>query len=356
MSTEENYSRSRVIDIPLEIETPNNAFFRNRFRGKKPEMGPSVQRWWLDVVGLILMGAAVLVSSSFWNVWLSKPDGQLYLGLAGLGFVIAIVRTKVQGNVSVLRATIGSLIWMIALAMVIYSVATVRPKVGVTAIAFVLIGWGLLRASGEGYAYGAGLSSAWLIPLFIDEAQQEGWLSWIEPLTMTMTSRVADLFKISNARDAGSIVFQQGVAETFSPIGTWDSPLTLLGLGVGLMLCFRRAMVVGVLSLTSSVFVWLAMRSLSWLSLIELSLQSGEWIGWSVQVGLVAFLVTVIAFIMTEQFIATIFHPINQQYLNVDYPLLVMTWNWIFGLPRLTVQLPVREMDVTPIDNETELQ
>jgi len=217
-----------------------------------------------------------------------------------------------------------------------------NPVWSALACGVVFAGWCIGRIRGDSVFQGMFLGLVMVSPFAIDGIENLGWFEWMRTFVVNMTSLVANLVGEPHAIQEWSIMFGRGTADHYETIGVWDSVLGLLGVALFIVLAFRRSMLPAAISLLLCFFVWAAVRSIGWVTIALWANQYETWYAWSFELELVLFSVGVVLVFSVDRFIATVFEPIPFENFNTESPLGAFVWNWICGLPRLTLRIPKR--------------
>ena len=300
---------------------------------------------WIEIVAIALMGLALFASFGFWSEWFTSVD-QWILSICVLaGMIVALARSDWQGEQTKLKVVQATAAWMGSIGIVLISLVQGRPKLAAIACGLVLAGWCTLRIRGERFAHALSLAMVFVIPSAMDALIDRKVFDWLESVSVTVTSGLADAASESHVREGKSIVFGQGVADRFSCLGRWDSLVSFVGIALFCVLAFRRNLVAAFITISLSVVAWIAVRGAGWVAIAHWSNQNEKWLEWSIGLEIGMFSIGAILLVSLDQFFSAILEPIPPEFINTDFPLFAFLWNWMCGLPALTVNIPQREMD-----------
>jgi hypothetical protein len=318
---------------------------------------PALERFpvWVEVVNWVLVLAGVWASWPFWTSWLSEPDHMFFLVCVIAGVGIALARGAWQGPFRNQRLVGLICLWSLAAVFIALGLLTGLPSVPVFALGLVLMAWVFGRVAGEHFAFAVSLGLVLLSPAVFDWIGNQGGFETLQMALVSMTSGLAETFGQSNIREGFSVVFGQGIADRFPTSGTLDSVGSFLGIGLFLILAGRRNLVPALFTLVASVLVWLAVHACSWTLIAWLASRDGNWIEWNLVWTLGVLGVGILLLTSVDHFVATLFDPIPFEFVNVDFPLFALIWNWVCGLPTLVVRMPLRETDFGPMEMDDEV-
>ena len=315
--------------IPIATELQNN--------GQEKTARSS---WPFDVTALLISLVALFTGLDFWRHFFLSYDRVLCsLGIL-LGLLFAVMRSTWQGEQTKLRMLVAFASYVIAGLLIVIGVMSANPTWCGIAFATILAGWCALRIRGESLSQPLSFGFAFLVPFAIEAIARFGGFEWLEATTVQMTSLLANAVGMPNARMGKTILFDQGVADHFSTIGTWDGVVGLLGIGFFCILAFRRNLVPASLTSVLSVVVWIALRSLAWVALSYFSNRNETWFPWSVGIEMLLFLIGVAWVVSLDQFFSSIFNPIPFEMFRPESPLCSFAWNWLCGLPNVALRFP----------------
>ncbi len=289
---------------------------------------------------MALAYVALYVGLDSWKNWFSSPDRTLYAVCILLGLCIALKRSNWQGAPSTFRVWSATILFLVALLFICVGLAISNPQWSGIACGVVFAGWCVWRIRGESVWHALFLGLMFVIPFAINTLAKLGWFEWLESLTITMTSLLADAVGQPHASEDGAILFKQGIADHFSCIGTWDSVVSLIGVSLFCILAFRRSLLIASVTVALPAIVWVAVRSFAWVILSYLAYRYETWYAWSFGLELGVFLVGVALVISLDRFFATVFKPIPFGLFNPESPLCAFAWNWLCGLPNLELRIP----------------
>jgi hypothetical protein len=335
----EQRKRKIVPVVAVELSDPNEGD-----RIPKP-------KWcgvWIELGAVCLVVLAIVANVSFWKNWFVESDNQILMGCLLLGTCVSLARVRWVGLVTGWRLVLGLALWSLAIMVMILvlSASEALPAGTIAmAIGLVIAGWGALRVHGENWGYGPGLGIAWSLPAAISYLSIAGQFDRLETTAVRLTAGLADTLGLFHIRDNNSVFFGLGVAEHFGSHRVYDSAITFLGFAVFLILARRRNLLASIGTVVCSLVVWVTVRSLAWTLLVYWSEQTETWHGWNLQVGICMILVGAFLTMNLDQLVAAFLEPIPFEFVNPDFPLIAMTWNWMSGLPTLYLSVPERERD-----------
>jgi hypothetical protein len=311
---------------------------------------------WIEVLALCLVGIGVVSSVSFWGAWIATTDRVICLIAIVLGLVIASARAGYRGPISISRLFVALVLWgtAVLISVAAFFVPASMPYLAPLSIGFAIAGWGMARVHGEHWAFGLSLGLAAMLPSLLECLIDAKWFDWLSVCAVQITAGLADITGLFYIHEGASILFAQGIAERFESSGNLFSAVTALGMSTFWILARRRQFAPGVLSLVMSVVAWSVVLALAWMILVHSGTKLEKWIDWDVTAECIAFASLFVLVLCLDQFVAAIFAPIPFEFINNDFPLFAMTWNWINGLPKLTLSVPQRESDFGPMEEESE--
>lgn len=304
---------------------------------------------WVEALSFAMLSAAVLVGIDFWRDWFSSIDRVICSVCVLIGLFVAFVRSDWIGERSLRRFFFAISLFFAAAIVIVLSYSLGRPKLSGIACGLILAGWCSFRILGETVHQSLSLGLVFAIPSAIDAiAAREAFLR-LETMAITLTSGLADAAEQSHVREGNKLIFGLGVADQFACLGKWDSVVSFFGIAVFCVLAFRRNLVSGVLTLALSGIVWMAVRAVAWVVLVWLGNTNGVWYEWSTGLEIGLFLIALVLVASIDQFFSALFEPIPFEFINADFPLVAFVWNWMCGLPKLTLSIPVRDDDFTSL-------
>jgi hypothetical protein len=335
----EQRKRKIVPVVAVELNDPNEA-------DQIPQ--PKWCGVWIELVAVCLIVLAVVSNFSFCKNWFVEIDNQILMGCLLLGTCVSLARVRWVGLVTGWRLVLGLVLWSLAIMVMILvlSASDALPAGTIAlAIGLVIAGWGALRVHGENWGYGPGLGIAWSLPAAIAYLSMAGQFDRLETTAVRLTAGLADTLGLFHIRDNNSVFFGLGVAEHFGSQRVYDSAITFLGFAAFLILARRRNLLASIGTVVCSLIVWVTVRSLAWTLLVYWSERTETWYGWNLQVGISMILVGAFLTMNLDQLVAAFFEPIPFEFVNPDFPLIAITWNWLSGLPTLYLSVPERERD-----------
>ena len=298
---------------------------------------------WIDVLSIVLLAIAVLVGLDFWSDWFSSVDRIICSVCVLIGLIVAFFRSTWEGNLTRPRIAFACVLCCMAGVLICISYFVGRPKLSGIACGLILAAWCSMRILGESYQHRLALGLVFAIPSAIDAVAARGAFSWLESVAVSVTSGLADATDQSHVREDDKLIFGPGVANNFSCLGKWDSLLSFFGISVFCILAFRRNLVAAIVAVTLSALVWIAVRGSAWVTLVWLGNQNGDWYEWSPGFEIGLFFFGALLVVSIEQLFSALLEPIPFEFINTDFPLFAIGWNWLSGLPKLTITVPQRE-------------
>ena len=298
---------------------------------------------WIELLLIPLLAAAVYFGIDFWKDWFSSVDRVICSVCVLIGLIVAFGRSAWGGRRSSSRFAFAGLLCFAASIVIFASYNLGRPKLSGISCGLILAAWCILRILGESYQHSLSLGLVFAIPSAVDAFAQRGAFDWLESVAIKFTSGLADAAELTHVQEGEKLIFGLGVADQFSCLGKWDSLLSLFGIAVFCVLSFRRNFVSGLFAIAISTCVWIAVRGSAWVVLAWLGNRNGIWHEWSPGLEIGLFFFGAILVVSIDQFISAILEPIPFEFVNLDFPLFAFAWNWLCGLPRLTVTVPQRE-------------
>lgn len=316
-----------------------------------------VSSLWIELVSILLILIALVNLRTLLSTWLTSSDRLFFVFAMGLGLAFAFGRANWRGVENPWRLLRAAILWSFSIVCILCGMITSENWSHFwmsCAIGMAVAAWLSVRVRGELVYFGISIGMTLAMPALIDLIGQSGIYKWLESAAIEMTNSLADSSGISNIQEEGTIVFERGVARDFSSVGSIGGLISLLGISMFCGLARRRNLVSFLLSFLSCAFVWLAVRTFLWLILVHIGSRYGMWVDWSTMTDVIGLVLGAILVISVESFFGAILMPIPLEYLNMDFPLISLGWNWICGLPRLTFSVPQRESDFGPLEGEFE--
>ena len=337
-----------VSAVALDVEEPD---------GTRPAGNRNWRSVWIELVSLPLIGFSLIRGIEFWqNLFTSIDRSILVVGILA-GLVIALVRATWWGEGSKWRTMFAFLLWSVSLAFIGLSFDRKFPVFAglpQAASGLAIAGWCALRVRGETLWFAMCLGGSLMIPTAIEFLESQGAFRLLETFAAMLTSGLSDTFGLFNMREENTILFAFGVANRFSCLGSWDSVTAFLAIGTFCLLSRRRSLLSGTVTLVVSILGWLAVRAVAWVILAHLGARSGSWYDWTPVMEIACLAIGGLLIIGLDQFFGSVFEPIPHEFVNADFPLFAMGWNWLCGLPTLVVTVPQRETDFGPMEEEDE--
>ena len=98
--------------------------------------------------------------------------------------------------------------------------------------------------------------------------------------------------------------------------------------------------------------VWIAVRATAWVGLAWMGIRNGIWYEWSFGFELGLFVLGAILVVSLDQLTSAFLEPIPFEFINTDFPLFAFMWNWVCGLPSLTVNVPQRDAEFGEVEDD----
>ena len=306
-----------------------------------------------DLFTLAFLSVGVLVGLDFWIDWFSSLDRVICSLCVIAGLFVAFFRSEWSGAPSHARIAFAGILCCLAGILICTSFFLDRPKLSGIACGLILAAWCSMKILGESYQQSIALGLVFAIPSAIDAFAARGAFGWLESIAISVTSGLADAAEQSHVREGDSLIFGLGVADKFSCLGKWDSVVSFFGISVFCALAFRRNLVAGTIAVALSAIVWIAVRGSAWVALAWLGNRNGIWYEWSSGLEIGLFLFGALLAVSIDQFFSALLEPIPLEFINKDFPLFAFVWNWLCGLPTLTVTVPQRDEDFGQIEMES---
>ncbi len=323
-----------VSAIALEMDEQDSALEQTAKSSRHP---------WIEVLSIVLLAAAVFVGLDFWVDWFSSVDRVICSVCLLIGLIVAFCRSTWQGEQTRSRIIFAGLLFCLAAIVIGSSFYLARPKLSGIACGLILAAWCSVRILGESYQHSLSLGLGFFVPSGVDALAARGAFRWLESIAISVTSGLADAAEQANFREGEKLIFGLGVADRFYCLDKWDSALSLFGIAMICILSFRRNFLPGIIVLAMSTLVWIAVRGSAWAVLIWLGNRNGIWYEWTFGLEIGLFLLGAMLVVSIDQFFSALLEPIPFEFINLDFPLFAMVWNWLCGLPKLTVTVPQRQ-------------
>ncbi|MCY2986027.1 MAG: hypothetical protein NTY15_20550 [Planctomycetota bacterium] len=293
-----------------------------------------------DLIALLLVTAAVFAGAFSSSVYFSSPDRKIFFALILLGLGIGVLRSNWYSDQPKAGLRHWWLGYAVSAALLLMGILNSLPVLVSIALSIVIAVWCSGRMRGEPMSRGVFLGSAFLFSFALDVFGKQGFFTWLDSVTLSSTSLLADAIDQPHVRTNGTILFKQGAADHFASIGVWDSAVALLGVSLFCTFAFRRGLLAATLGIFLTVATWVACRSIAWLVLSSLSARSGTWYEWSFVIELTVFAVGAFWVVGLDQLLGECLKPIPFERVDPDYPLLPYLWNWICALPQVILRIP----------------
>jgi tetratricopeptide (TPR) repeat protein len=293
-----------------------------------------------DFIAFLLVSATVLAGAFSSSAYSSSPDRRIFLVMILLGLLIGLLRSKWRSNKPTSQLWILWLGYAASTAFLLLGILNSSPAIASIALSLVVVVWCLGRMRGEPPSRSVFFAAAILFPFVLELYAKRGYFDWLDSLTLSVTSLLADAMKLPHARTDGLILFKLGAADHFASVGVWDSAVALMGVSVFCTFAFKRGLVAATLGMFLTVSTWVACRSISWIVLTTLSTRTGTWVEWSSSIESMVFAIGAIWVVCLDQFLGECLRPIPFERVDPDYPLLAYIWNWICSLPQVILRIP----------------
>jgi len=239
-------------------------------------------------------------------------------------------------------------LWITAAILLVTSVTVQTLWMAPIATSLGIAGWCVSRLRGEHIMFGVSVAMVWGFPVVLYFLAASSLFESIESLSVSMTSGLSDMVGLSHIREGNSILYGPGLADQFSCVGSLDGVIGFLGLATGFGLLFRRKLLPAFSTIAMTLVVWLSLKSTAWTILCYQSNANNTWYEWSPWLNIGIFVLGGVLILSLDRFFASIFEPIPLEFINADFPLFALFWNWLCGLPKLVIAAPERETDFGP--------
>ncbi len=297
-------------------------------------------RFWFNASACALGSISIFAAMGNRGSIFDSPDRSICFGLVIFGLSIALVLSKWRGMQTNFRVWFAILFFASAVLLITLTVVFSTSFSSQIAVSTVLTGWCIVRLKGESYWQSLLLGLAISVPLWIDFLTNRGFFNNVESTAITATSLLANRLGLPNASNEQAILFLNGTACEFTAIGNWDSVVSLYGVALFFVLVLRRNLLVSLLTIGLSTFVWIAVRTTGWVTLVCLSNWNETWYPWSFGIQIGFFSIAVLMIFSLDQFLAHVFMPIPVKQFHPEAPRCAFVWNWLCELPKLQLRLP----------------
>ena len=304
----------------------------------------------LVTAGLIL--ASILVGWNFWTEWFSSVDRVLCTLFVALGMFAALVQCF-WGSDQPPRWAASSTLWAASVMLLGFAVASGRTKLACVAMGLAVAGWFCFRIRGESIMNAVSLGLAFMIPSFVDACKDRQLFVNAEGVALQIASGLSDAVGQSHLATDGGIRFGHGFFEQFDCEGRWDSIITYIGISCFCIYAFRRNLIAGLITLSLSFVVWMAVRGTACVAIAQIASLNGAWPEWTFTTEAILFVIGALLMFSLDNFFGVLLKPIPVEHVNPDFPLFALGWNWLVSLPNLSVEVPERLVDSNP-DEEFE--
>ena len=293
-----------------------------------------------NLAAFLLAAVALYDGMDAWKSWFFSPDRRFFVLCAVVGIGIALLRSKWSGNEHRWKSWLASTLYASATLLILAGFTRTNPWWSGIPCSMIFAGWCIVRIRGESVVYNLFLGSVVAAPYIIEWMEAAGWFQWLESTVITMTALLADMASRPYARMEDGLLFRSGLVDRFACMGTWDSVITFLGVALFCILAFRRFLVSSSLLLFLSFVVWAVLRSSTIIAFLSVANDGG---GARTFSSFMVFAMTCIGgylVVSLDRMLAAILQPIPFKYFNTKSPFPALAWNWICGLPKLTVRIP----------------
>ena len=308
--------------------------------------------WWIEILTATLMLGAVMVGLNSWGDWFSSIDRVICSVCVLVGLIVAFFRSDWLGEPSRSRLIFALFLWCLAGLTIFISFFLERPRLSGIACGLSLAAWCTMRILGESVQHSLFLGMVFWIPSATDAFAARGAFDSLESVAIKVTSGLADAAEQSHVREGERLIFGLGVADRFSCVGKWDSVVSFFGIAMFCILAFRRNLLAGFVAIAMAALVWIAVRATAWVGLAWMGIRNGIWYEWSFGFELGLFVLGAILVVSLDQLTSAFLEPIPFEFINTDFPLFAFMWNWVCGLPSLTVNVPQRDAEFGEVEDD----
>lgn len=344
---------ARVVDIPLD--EVSLAIPAKRNRPTLSAMRLNRRDVVIDSLALVSVLLAVWAALPYLRLSFPTVDRISMMALLLVGVLCALIRGNYHGKFSPTKLWGAGFFGLLGFASVGWSFWSNEPRLALFGVFAALATWSIVRVRGEGIAFAISVGFTPLVLLLVEFLEQTELFETLQWRTVTFASGVSDMLSIPHVRESTTIVYGLGTADAFDVVGNWSGVLTLLGVAGFSILAFRRALFSSTLLTISTVFVWMAVRSATWIIIAIISEQSQSWTAWSLNIDIASFVLAILMVISVDHWLASVLAPIPLSLIVNDYPLFSMLWNWVCSLPKLELELPPTHHGLDPSPDTAEL-
>ena len=308
--------------------------------------------WWIELLTAALILGAFIVGLNSWVDWFSSVDRIICSVCVLVGLIVAFFRSDWLGEPSRSRLIFALFLWCLAGLTIFISFFLERPRLSGIACGLSLAAWCTMRILGESVQHSLFLGMVFWIPSATDAFAARGAFDSLESVAIKVTSGLADAAEQSHVREGERLIFGLGVADRFSCVGKWDSVVSFFGIAMFCILAFRRNLLAGFVAISMAALVWIAVRATAWVGLAWMGIRNGIWYEWSFGFELGLFVLGAVLVVSLDQLISALLEPIPFEFINTDFPLFAFIWNWVCGLPSLTVNVPQRDGEFGELEDD----
>lgn len=297
--------------------------------------------WWGDIAAIVFLGLSSLSASMLSHKWFASADRVIFFLLVSAGLVYALSRSKWEGAENGARTKGAILLWTISTGCLVLGLL-LKSAIGLAcANFFTILGWCVGRIRGESTTFGFRLAFIASAPALVHCLEESGFFTSLRDFTIVLTSSLSDLFRIPHAKDGSQLIYGSGVVDDFVCIGVWDGILTAVGLSIAWALFRSRPFMNLAFSIVTGGAIWIAIRSAGLCILAGLSSARDGWNDFSPSIHILLFALTIICLLFSDKFFSEFFKPIPLE-LDVEAPILALSFNWICSFPEFKTNLPRR--------------
>ncbi len=298
--------------------------------------------WLFGGAILLLLFASFSVGFESWKNLFPTSDRILFSTCLLAGIVIALARSNWLGERTWTKVRFARLACVLGAALICTSIQLSNPIWSALACGVIFGGWCIGQIRGDSVFHGMFLGLTLVVPFAIDGVENLGGFAWLDSFAVNTTSFIANVVGEPHAAEEKNILFGKGTADHYTSIGVWDSVVGLYGVIVFLILVFRRNLIPASVNLLLGFVVWAAVRSIAWVTISLLAQRFDTWYPWSLELELGIFFLSVVFVFCIDQFFAEVFEPIPFEDFNPETPMGSFVWNWLCGLPLLSLRIPKR--------------
>lgn len=297
--------------------------------------------WWGDVAAILLLGLSIFSASLMLQNWLTTPDFVIFVSLTSVGVVYALSQSNWKGAKNGGRTKGAILLWTISTGCLVWALLAQSALGLAYTIFFTVLGWCVGRLRGESTTFGFRLALVASTPAFVPYLEKSGLFTALSDFTIVLTSRLSDLFLIPHAKDGSQLIYGLGAVDDFFCIGVWDGILSVVGISIAWALFRSRPFLNLAFSIMTGVAIWIAIRSAGLCVLAGLSNTHDGWYDFTLSIHVLFFALNIICVLLSDMFFSEFFKPIPLE-IDVEAPILALSFNWICSFPEFKTNLPRR--------------